>query len=100
MNTSKFLASTAAAVMVAGSIGFAYAQTAAQDSTPKQSEQQYQGTTPAQTGPATVNPNMNIQRQGGATDGMDRSTTGGMGRSTTGDTRNMGNERLARADRN
>lgn len=92
MSTSRFLVSTATAVMVAGTIGFAYAQTAAQDSTRTQSQQQYQSTTPAQTGPATANPNLDIQRQNRSSSDMNRGMTS--------DTRNMGNERVARADRN
>lgn len=92
MSTSRFLVSTATAVMVAGTIGFAYAQSAAQDSTRTQSQQQYQSTTPAQTGPATANPNLDIQRQNRSSSDMNRGMTS--------DTRNMGNERVARADRN
>lgn len=120
MKASRFFASTVTAAAVAGAIGFAYAQTATQDGTRTQPQPQYQSSTPSQTGPATVNPNLEVQRQGGSASDMNRdsrSTTrsGGMNDSTTGmsgssttranrnrsnDSGNMPNERLARADRN
>lgn len=120
MNASKFFAATATAAAVAGAIGFAYAQTTTQDGTRIQSQPQYQSTTPAQTGPATVNPNLDVQRQGNSTSDMKRDSTSatqssGMNDGTTGmsknstaranrnrsnDSANMPNERLARADRN
>lgn len=96
MNASKFLVSTVATVAVVGTIGFAYAQTGNYGSSSPSPQPQSQTTMPDQSRPATVNPNLEIQRQSGSTDGMNRDSTS----NTRSGTRDMSNERLARADRN
>ncbi|MBC7780403.1 MAG: hypothetical protein H7125_09895 [Proteobacteria bacterium] len=82
MNASKFFASTAAAVAVAGAVGLAYAQT--------------QTDTAPRAPMSTTEPAMNPDRSGtaGATGTTGR--TDAMGNPTGG----MATERAARADRN
>jgi hypothetical protein len=77
MNISRFFVTTAAAVTVAGAIGFAYAQTA----------------TDPRTTSGTADQNRMPNQSGAINDG----STGAMGQGSTGA---MSNERMARADRN
>lgn len=104
MNASKFLISTVAAVAVVGTIGFAYAQTGNYSSSAPSPDPQNQTTTSDQTGPATVNPNLQIKPQIDSTDTMNRdsrSNARNAARNNMGnDTGVRSNERLARADRN
>ncbi len=93
MNASRLFASTVAAAMVAGTIGLVYAQTG---TTTQDRTNTSQTATPDSSQPATVNRNLDIQRQGGSTGNVNRESTG----STANETRNMANERVARADRN
>jgi hypothetical protein len=74
MNASKFLASTAAAITVVGTIGFVYAQTSPSNPTGATTSPQTQGqiTPPGQ--PTPTNPSMQNPRPSGAT-GVQSQTT-------------------------
>jgi len=113
MNVSKILASGTVAAAVMGAIGFAHAQTSpyTPSGTSTNPQTQTQGVTPAESTtstPATPgNPNMQNQSRSTATGRMNNSTTDTANNPRTGaaGTRadgsgNMGNERVARADRN
>lgn len=103
MNAAKLLASTAAAVTLAGAIGFAYAQSNSTDST--------RSTTNPQTGSQTTTPSssdqtMRNQSQNRSNDGTGSTSSGNPNRSSDGtgnmssSSRDMSGERMARGDRN
>ena len=110
MNKSKLFVSSTAAAAVISAIGFAYAQTApnSPSGSPTNPQTQNQGMTPDQSTTVTpATPRMQNQSPSTATGRMNRDTTGMQNNArtnadgtTSDNTRNMGSERVARADRN
>jgi len=100
MKTSRLIASTSAALMLAGTIGLAQAQlgTGAQDAN-RSGAQQNRPLTTAQSDPALVNPSIDNQRR---TDGSTAGTRDSSGRMTGGTATGYGadGQRPARSDRN